>query len=99
MWQQGRDLWNKLTGRERGGGEESTASDRGGRQDAEPRDPHDFDEAQLNPCCDQPNVHIAFRGKADDRLYMAYNRQWHEMRFYQKNGLRVFCAKCRRRLY
>jgi hypothetical protein len=88
MWQQGRDLWNKLTG-----------ASKEPAKDPRDKDPHDIDPSELNPCCDQPNVHIAFRGKADDRLYMTYDRQWQEMRFYQKNGLRVFCAKCRRRLY
>jgi hypothetical protein len=50
------------------------------------------------PCC-SPEVHIAYRGKSDDRMYMAYNRRWQEVRFYQPNGLRVFCATCRRRVY
>lgn len=50
------------------------------------------------PCCSQ-QVHIAYRGKADDRLYMAYNRKWQELRYYQTTSLRVFCAGCRSRVY
>jgi hypothetical protein len=48
-------------------------------------------------CC-QGQVHIAFRGVADDHMYMAYNRKWPEVRYFRPNGLRVFCAGCRRRL-
>jgi hypothetical protein len=53
----------------------------------------------VNACCDQPNVHIAYRGKSDDRLYLAKNRTWQEVRFFSPNGLRVFCKQCRRRVY
>lgn len=60
---------------------------------AEPRE----SEIEI-PCC-SPEVHIAYRGKSDDRMYMAYNRRWAEVRYYQPNGLRVFCATCRRRVY
>ncbi|MBY0551698.1 MAG: hypothetical protein K2W95_30725 [Candidatus Obscuribacterales bacterium] len=49
------------------------------------------------PCCSE-TVHIAFRGVADDKLYMARNRKWTEVRFYKQNGLRVFCATCRHRV-
>ncbi len=49
------------------------------------------------PCCSE-KVHIAYRGKADDHLYMVYERQWQEVKFFQQNGLRVFCAACRRRV-
>ncbi len=52
----------------------------------------------LNPCC-TPIVHIAYRGKSDDKMYIAYNRKWQEVRFFQPNGLRVFCSECRRRVY
>jgi hypothetical protein len=55
------------------------------------------DDSQANPCCG-PQVHVAYRGKSDDRLYMAYNRTWQEVRYFQPNGLRVFCAQCRRRV-
>jgi len=54
------------------------------------------DPAEL--CC-QGRVHIAYRGLADDRLYMAYDRTWQEVRFFKPNGLRVFCADCRRHLF
>ena len=50
------------------------------------------------PCCSE-EVHIAFRGRADDRLYISYNRQWQELKFFQSNGLKVFCATCRQRVY
>ncbi|HEY9778121.1 MAG TPA: hypothetical protein V6C81_30435 [Planktothrix sp.] len=53
------------------------------------------DEAQQ--CCNG-KVHIAYRGMADDHLYMAYSRKWSEVRFFKPHGLRVFCADCRRRL-
>lgn len=66
----------------------------GGRQ-AEPAQEQEI----VNACCDQPGVHIAYRGKSDDRMYIAYDRQWVEVRYYRPNGLRVFCAKCRRRVY
>lgn len=59
----------------------------------------EIDPAKITvPCC-TPNVHIAYRGKSDDRMYMAYNRTWQEVRYFQPNGLRVFCAECRRRVY
>lgn len=50
------------------------------------------------PCCSD-KVHIAYRGVSDERLYIARNRTWYEVRFYKPNGLRVFCAVCRRRVY
>lgn len=50
------------------------------------------------PCCSD-KVHIAYRGVSDDRLYMAKDRTWYEVRFYKPRGLRVFCAVCRRRVY
>lgn len=48
-------------------------------------------------CC-EGRVHIAYRGLSDDRLYVAYNRAWREVRFFRPNGLRVFCSSCRRRV-
>lgn len=48
-------------------------------------------------CCND-NVHIAYRGVSDDHMYMAYDRKWAEVKFFRPNGLRVFCADCRRRL-
>lgn len=48
-------------------------------------------------CC-EGKVHIAYRGVSDDKMYVAYNRKWAEVKFFKPNGLRVFCAGCRRRL-
>jgi len=48
-------------------------------------------------CC-KGLVHIAYRGVADDRMYISYSRQWNEIRFFRPNGLRVFCADCRHRV-
>ena len=48
-------------------------------------------------CC-KGVVHIAYRGIADDRMYLSYSRQWNEIRFFRANGLRVFCADCRHRV-
>ncbi len=61
---------------------------------AEEQDP----ESITVPCCSE-DVHIAFRSKADDRLYMTYNRKWQEVRYFRQEGLRVFCASCRHRVY
>ena len=49
------------------------------------------------PCC-EGQVHIAYRGVSDDRMYIVYQRKWSEVRYFRQNGLRVFCAGCRRRL-
>lgn len=48
--------------------------------------------------CHSGSVHIAYRGVADDRMYIAYSRHWNEVKFFRPVGLRVFCADCRRRL-
>ena len=48
-------------------------------------------------CCDGI-VHIFYRGLSDERLYKARDRKWAEVRFYKPNGLKVFCAGCRRSL-
>ncbi len=50
------------------------------------------------PCCSNI-VHIAYRGVSDDRLYLASNRKWQEVKFFRPKGLRVFCKACRRRIY
>jgi hypothetical protein len=55
------------------------------------------DEAVLKPCC-QGKVHIAYRGVSDDRMYMSRDRSFNEIKFFRPNGLRVFCADCRRRM-
>lgn len=56
----------------------------------------------LNPCCNDQGcndqVHIAYRGVSDDRLYLSYDRKWADVKFFRPNGLRVFCASCRRRI-
>jgi hypothetical protein len=54
--------------------------------------------AAENDLCCNGKVHIAYRGMSDDRLYMSYSRHWNEVKFFKPNGLRVFCADCRRRL-
>jgi hypothetical protein len=54
-------------------------------------------EPEEESCC-KGRVHIAYRGVSDDRMYLAYNRGWAEVKFFRPNGLRVFCADCRRRL-
>ena len=51
----------------------------------------------LNACCSD-QVHIAYRGVSDDRLYLSYDRKWADVKFFRPNGLRVFCASCRRRI-
>jgi hypothetical protein len=49
-------------------------------------------------CCSE-NVHIAYRGISDDRLYMTYDRKWNEVKYFKPHGLKVYCATCRRRVY
>lgn len=48
-------------------------------------------------CC-SGTVHVAYRGVSDERLYLAYSRKVNELKFFRQNGLRVFCADCRRRI-
>lgn len=48
-------------------------------------------------CC-SGQVHVAFRGVSDERLYLSRGRTWKEVRYFRPHGLRVFCADCRRRL-
>lgn len=55
-------------------------------------------EPEEDELCCSGTVHIAYRGVSDDRMYIAYKRTWNEVRFFRPNGLRVFCADCRRRL-
>lgn len=54
-------------------------------------------EEEYELCC-EGTVHIAYRGVSDDKMYVAYNRRWDEVKFFKPNGLRVFCTGCRRRL-
>jgi hypothetical protein len=89
MWQEAQDwLKKKLTG------QAAHSADDGSGARKRAQDP----AGSANPCCNQSTVHIAFRGKSDDRMYIAYKREWQELRYYQANGLRVFCSVCRRRL-
>ena len=48
--------------------------------------------------CHKDKVHIFVRGLADGKLHTAKNRNYSDFRFYKKDGLRVFCAVCRKRL-
>ena len=48
--------------------------------------------------CHKETVHIFVRGLADGRLHVARNRNYSDFRFYKKQGLKVFCAVCRKRL-
>lgn len=48
-------------------------------------------------CCGG-QVHVAFRGVSDERLYLSKGRNWSEVRYFRPHGLRVFCAECRRRV-
>ena len=50
-----------------------------------------------SPCCDAL-VNIVYRGVSDDRLYMAYQRKWPEIKFFRPHGLRAYCHKCRQRI-
>jgi hypothetical protein len=85
LWQRAQEWWRGITVKQTqpaNSGSSSSAND-----------------AEISePCCNQAHVHIAYRGKSDDHMYMAYNRTWQEVRYFQPNGLRVFCAVCRRRL-
>jgi hypothetical protein len=47
--------------------------------------------------CHKDKVHIFIRGLADGRLHAAKNRNYSDFRFYKKDGLKVFCAVCRKR--
>ncbi len=51
-----------------------------------------------SPCCSD-KVHIAYRGVSDDRLYIAYERKWSEVKFFRPKNLRVYCQQCRHRIY
>ena len=48
--------------------------------------------------CHKETVHIFIRGLADGKLHAAKNRNYSDFRFYKKQGLKVFCAVCRKRL-
>ena len=48
--------------------------------------------------CHKDKVHIFVRGMADGKMHAAKNRNYSDFRFYKKDGLKVFCAVCRKRL-
>ncbi len=48
--------------------------------------------------CHKDKVHIFVRGLADGKMHAAKNRNYSDFRFYKKQGLKVFCAVCRKRL-
>ncbi len=48
--------------------------------------------------CHKETVHIFVRGLADGKMHVARNRNYSDFRFYKKQGLKVFCAICRKRL-
>ena len=48
--------------------------------------------------CHKDKVHIFVRGLADGKMHVARNRNYSDFRFYKKQGLKVFCAVCRKRL-
>lgn len=48
--------------------------------------------------CHKDKVHIFVRGLVDGKLHSAKNRNWSDCRFYKKDGLKVFCAVCRKRI-
>lgn len=54
---------------------------------------------QNDELCCNGNVHIAYRGLADDRMYISYDRKWKEVKYFRQNSLKVFCADCRRHIY
>lgn len=64
-----------------------------GRKKAE-----DFQLPESIDFCHKDKVHIFVRGLADGKLHAAKNRNYSDFRFYKKDGLRVFCAVCRKRL-
>ncbi len=60
-----------------------------------------IEEFQIPPdfkFCHKETVHIFVRGLADGKMHVARNRNYSDFRFYKKQGLRVFCAVCRKRL-
>lgn len=48
--------------------------------------------------CHKEKVHIFVRGLVDGKLHAARNRNYSDFRFYKKQGLKVFCATCRKRI-
>ena len=62
-------------------------------------EPEKQEEVSEEDLCCEGIVHIAYRGLADDRMYISYDRKWAEVKYFRQNSLRVFCAGCRRRVY
>jgi len=58
----------------------------------------DFQLSEDMDFCHKKTVHIFIRGLADGKLHAAKNRNYSDFRFYKKDGLKVFCAVCRKRL-
>lgn len=58
----------------------------------------EFQLSQDIKFCHKDTVHIFVRGLADGKLHSAKNRNWSDFRFYKKDGLKVFCAVCRKRI-
>ena len=58
----------------------------------------DFQLSENIDFCHKETVHIFVRGLADGKLHAAKNRNYSDFRFYKKDGLKVFCAVCRKRL-
>ena len=56
-----------------------------------------MEEPSFAPCC-AGSVHIAYRGVSDDKMYISHNRKFDEIKYFRPNGLRIFCADCRKRL-
>ena len=58
----------------------------------------DFQISKDFQFCHKDKVHIFVRGMADGKMHAAKNRNYSDFRFYKKDGLKVFCAVCRKRL-
>ncbi len=52
---------------------------------------------QTVSCCSN-EVIIAYRGLSDFRQYIAYNRQYADIKYFKQHFLKVFCARCRKRI-
>ena len=61
-------------------------------------DTQEFDFPVGVELCHKDKVHIFVRGLADSKLHVARNRHYSDFRFYKKQGLKVFCAVCRKRV-
>ena len=66
--------------------------------DPERQSPEEFQLPKDIVFCHKDKVHIFVRGLVDGKMHSAKNRNWSDFRFYKKDGLKVFCAVCRKRL-